>query len=63
VDDLTADLSANEIIEMVLRREGVLAAQRDVVMASRTAWDEVAGMVRDWLFDAHGRGAKSGLPR
>lgn len=62
MDDLTADLSADEITEIVLRREGVLATGQDVVMASRAAWDEVAGIVRDWLFDAHGRGAKSGLP-
>jgi hypothetical protein len=62
-DDLTGDLSADEITELVLRREGFLEEGRDVVMASRTAWDEVARMVRDWLFDPRGRGARSGLPR
>ena len=58
VDDLVGDLTADEITEMVLRGEGL-----DPVMGSGEARDEVGCMVKDWLFDARGRGAKSGLPQ
>jgi len=56
-DDLTGDLSADEITEMILRREDCwpLAGRGPAV-------DEVAGMVKDWLFDPRGRGVRSGLP-
>jgi hypothetical protein len=58
VDDLTDELSADEITEMVLRGEGL-----DPVMGSGKARDEVGRMVKDWLFHPRGRGAKSELPR
>jgi hypothetical protein len=48
---------------MVLRREGVLDEGRDIAMVSKSAWDEVAHIVKDWLFDPRGRGVRSGLPR
>ena len=58
VDDLTDQLSADEITEMVLRGEGL-----DPAMDSGETRDEVGHMVKDWLFDPHGRGVRSGLPR
>lgn len=57
VDDLTAELNANEITDMVLRREGL-----DPVLCDRKQSACVLHMVQDWLFDPRGRGAKSGLP-
>lgn len=57
-DDLTAELSADEITEMVLRGEGL-----DPIMTDRKQAASVLRMVHDWLFDARGRGAKSGLPQ
>ena len=63
VDDLAADLTVDEITEMALRGEGVLAEGRDLAMGSRAAWDGVVRMVSDWLFDPRGRGVRSGLPR
>jgi hypothetical protein len=57
VDDLTADLSADEITEMVLRGEGL-----DPVMTDRKQAASVLRTVEDWLFDPRGRGIKSGLP-
>jgi hypothetical protein len=59
-DDLTDDLSADEITEMVLHGEGL---NTDPLMGSGKARDEVGRMVRDWLFDPGGRGVRSGLPR
>ena len=58
VDDLTAELSADEITEMLLRGEGL-----DPVMTDRKQSADVLRMVQDWLFDPRGRGASSGLPR
>jgi hypothetical protein len=58
IDDLTAELSAGEITEMVLRGEGL-----DPVMTDREQSAGVLRTVQDWLFDASGRGARSGLPR
>jgi len=55
-DDLTADMDAGEIAEMILRREGL-----DPIM-DRKQLERVTRVVRDWLFDPRGRGAKSGLP-
>jgi hypothetical protein len=57
VDDLTADLSADEITEMVLRGEGL-----DPVMTDRKQAASVLRTVEDWLFDPRGQGIKSGLP-
>jgi len=57
VDDLIAALSADEITEMVLRGEGF-----DPVIDDKQR-DYVTRMVKDWLFDPHGRGVRSGLPR
>ncbi len=62
-DDLTGEVGVEEITELVLRREGFLEEERDIAMVSKSAWDEVARMVEDWLFDPHGRGVRSGLPR
>ncbi len=58
VDDLTAELSANEITEMVLRGEGL-----DPVMTDRKQSAAVLRIVQDWLFDPRGRGVRSRLPR
>jgi hypothetical protein len=57
VDDLTDELAADQIAEMVLRGEGL-----DPVIDGQQR-DQVARTVNDWLFDPHGRGATSGLPR
>jgi hypothetical protein len=57
VDDLTDELDANEITEMVLRGEGL-----DPVIDD-TQRDYVTRMIEDWLFDSRGRGIRSGLPR
>jgi hypothetical protein len=51
------ELGADEIAEMVLRREGL-----DPVIDGKQR-DQVSQTVRDWLFDPQGRGARSGLPR
>jgi len=58
VDDLTDELSADEITEMVLRGEGL-----DPGLTDRKQSAGVLRTVQDWLFDPQGRGAKSGLPR
>lgn len=55
-DDLTSELSAVQIAEMVLLGEGL-----DPVMDEKRR-EQVARFVRDWLFDPRGRGVKSGLP-
>jgi hypothetical protein len=55
-DDLTDELSADEITERVLRQEGL-----DPVIDDKQR-DYVTRMVKDWLFDPRGRGARSGLP-
>jgi hypothetical protein len=57
-DDLTGDLSARDIGEMILQREGL-----DPVMMNQGERERVMRMVTDWLFDPCGRGARSGLPR
>lgn len=56
-DDLTDDLDATQIAEMVLRGEGL-----DPV----TEPSKRAGLMRaidSWLVDPRGPGARSGLPR
>ena len=58
VDDLTAELNADQITEMILRGEGL-----DPAMTDREQSAVVLRMVQDWLFDPSGRGARSGLPR
>jgi hypothetical protein len=55
VDDLTENLSADEIADLVIRRDGL-----DPVLDSSHR-DDVAQIVRDWLFDPNGRGARSRL--
>jgi hypothetical protein len=57
VDDLSAELNAAQITEMVLRGEGL-----DRMIDDKQR-GQVARMVEDWLFDPCGRGASSGLPR
>jgi hypothetical protein len=56
-DDLTDDLSAEAITELVLRREG-----NDPVMGPKEMRQEITRAVRDWLFDSRGKGVRSGLP-
>jgi hypothetical protein len=56
-EDLTEDLSAHEIAEMILRREGLDPA------IDRQQYERVVETTIDWLFDRRGRGARSGLPR
>jgi hypothetical protein len=55
-DDLTEDLDAMQIAEMVLRGEGL-----DPVIERRKC-EDVARAVHSWLMDPHGPGARSGLP-
>jgi hypothetical protein len=57
VHDLTDELSADEITEMVLRGEGL-----DPVIDDKQR-DYVTRVAKDWLFDPRGRGARSGLPQ
>lgn len=56
-EDLTETQSAREIADMVLTREGLRPG------IDETMRNSVERQVSDWLFDPHGRGAKSGLPR
>lgn len=56
-DDLMGDLSAKDIAEMILRREGL-----DPVM-DQEQFERVMRTTIVWMFDPHSRGAKSGLPR
>jgi hypothetical protein len=56
-DDLIGELTADDVAELVFRREGL-----DPVMEPRK-YEQVAAEVRSWLFDAEGRGEQSGLPR
>lgn len=56
-DDLTSDLSVDQIAELVLLGEGL-----DPIIDSDQC-RRVARTVADCLFDPHGRGAGSGLPR
>ena len=55
-EDLTEELSAREIAELVLEGEGL-----DPRLNAKMR-EGVERTVNDWLFDAHGRGARSGLP-
>jgi hypothetical protein len=56
-EDLAPTLSAREIADMVLTAESL-----DPVINTKLR-DGVERLVSDWLFDAHGRGSRSGLPR
>lgn len=56
-EELTDGLTAEQIAEMVFRGEGL-----DPIMEPKK-YEQVAQAVRDWLFDASGKGVKSGLPR
>ena len=55
---MTDALSAEEVVEAVLVAEGLDPAKCDAKTRA-----SLAATVDDWLFDPHGRGAKSGLPR
>jgi hypothetical protein len=49
--------SANEIVQAIL-----VAEDLDPVTCDRKTEAQLLQVVNDWLFDPHGRGAKSGLP-
>lgn len=55
---LTSAQSANEVIRAVLTAEGL-----DPVTCDRKTCALLEQVVDDWLFDPHGRGARSKLPR
>ncbi len=56
-DALTDARSADEVVDAVLIAEGL-----DPVKCSRATRAQLAAVVDGWLFDPHGRGARSGLP-
>lgn len=57
-DDLSYDLSAEEIIDKVLGAEG-----NNPTMIDGKDKEVLVRMVKDWMFDPGGRGMRSGLPR
>lgn len=56
VEDLRGDVSAEQIAELVLRHEGLNPEMH------RQQYEWIIDAANDWLFDPHGRGARSGLP-
>ena len=50
--------TADAVVDSVLRVEG-----RDPMTADSRQRAEIKAVVEDWLFDPHGRGERSGLPR
>jgi hypothetical protein len=57
-DDLADPIASAEMVDLVLRREGL-----DPATTRSTLRESVLRVVEDWLFDPNGRGARSGLPR
>jgi hypothetical protein len=55
-DEIVSGLTAEEVAETMLRREGL-----DPVM-DREQYERLVAAANDWLFDPRGRGARSGLP-
>jgi hypothetical protein len=55
-DELVDGLTAEDIADIVLRREGLNPA------IDRRQRQRLIAIVEDWLFDPQGRGASSGLP-
>jgi hypothetical protein len=49
--------SSDDVVEQVLSAEG-----RDLATVERKEWQDLTGVVNDWLSAPDGRGAKSGLP-
>lgn len=56
-DDLTDDMTADEIFGLILDREG----EGPLVDRKKHQW--LNRLVREWLFDPSGCGVRSGLPR
>ena len=56
-EDLTDDLSADKIFELILDREG----EGPLVDCKQHKW--LRRLVEEWLFNPAGRGVRSGLPR